>query len=157
MAFILSTGAVLRMLSADPDDPLVAWIERERVRPFLAITTMASVRHEIRTSDALSPAEQAVMERRYDRVARDIRGGRREQVTAAVFDMNSAEILSDLLLVPAVRDILSDMDLVPAAIAMQHNYQLVITDEIEAWQALSAGIAPDIGRLDLLPHPTATA
>ena len=91
-------------------------------------------------------------EKRCDRVVRDISGGRCKQVTAAVFDMKSAELLFG----PAGRNVLSAMDLVPAATAIQHNYQLVITDKIEACQARSASIAPRPGRLDLPSRYTAT-
>lgn len=142
------------MLSADLGDPLVGWIERERIRPFLALTTMASVRHEIRTSEVLSPTHRTVLEARYERVARDIKGGRRDQVTAAVFDMKSAEILSEILPIPVGADALSDMDLVPAALAIQHNYQLVVTDDLEVWADLAAEIPAEIGHLDLLAHST---
>lgn len=157
MAFILSTGAVLRLLSARRDDPLVRWIEEDRVRPFIAATTMAAVRHEIRTTNRISHDQRTVLEKRYNRLVRDLDANRREQVTSAVFDLKSAEILSDILPIDAGRDALSDMDLVPAAIAMQHNLELVVTDDIEAWAALSAAIAPELGRLPLKTYPTEVA
>lgn len=153
MAFILSTGAVLRLLSAQRDDPLVRWVEEDRVRPFIAATTMASVRHEIRTTDRVSHDQRTVLEARYERLVRDLNADRREQVTSAVFDLKSAAILSDILPIDAGRDALSDMDLAPAAIAMQHNLELVVTDDIAAWEALSMAIKPELGRLSLKVYP----
>lgn len=157
MAFILSPGAVLRLLFARRDDPLVRWIEEDRVRPFIAATTMATVRHEIRTTDRVSHDQRSVLEKRYARLVRDLDADRREQVTSATFDLKSAEILSDILPIEAGREVLSDMDLVPAAIAMQHNLELVVTDNVEAWQALSMAIAPELGRLSLKDYPTGAA
>ncbi|WP_209427995.1 hypothetical protein [Pararhodobacter sp. SW119] len=157
MAFILSTGAVLHLLSAQGDDPIVRWIEEDRVRPFIAASTMATVRHIIRTTDRVSHEQRTVLERRYQRLVRDLDADRREQVTSAVFDLKSAEILSDILPLDAGREVLSDMDLMPAAVAMQHNLELVVTEEIDAWRALSAAIAEELGRLTLKTFPATQA
>lgn len=157
MAFIFSTGAVLRLLAAQHKDPLVRWIEDNGVRPFIAATTMATARHEIRTTNRIEPHQRNVLERRYDQLIRDLNTESRAQVQSAVFDLKSAEILSDILPIEASRDTLSDMDLVPAAIAMQHNLDLVVTDDVTAWEALSAAIAPELGRLSLKSYPLEAA
>lgn len=157
MAFIFSTGAVIRMMAAQKDDPLVTWIEDEGVRPFIAPTTMALLRYELRLPDRIPPAQLAVFEKRYNRLARDLRAERSEQVSSAIFDQKSAEILSDILMIDAGRETLSDMDLVPAAIAIQHNLELVITDTIPDWQALADAIAPELGRLALKIYPPEAA
>jgi predicted nucleic acid-binding protein len=157
MAFIFSTGAVLRMLSAQHDDHLVQWLEEDRVRPFIAATTMATARHEIRTTDRVSHDQRSVLEKRYEQLVRDLNADRREQVTSAIFDLKAAEILADVLPIDAGRASLSDMDLVPAAIAMQHNLELVVTDDIDAWEALSKAIPPELGRLMLKTYPPRVA
>lgn len=156
MAYIFSTGAVLRLLALRRDDPLVRWIEEERIRPFIALTTMASVRHEILTTDRVSADQRSILQKRCTALARDLTNGNRQEVTAAIFDMKSAEILADILPIDAGRDMLSDLDLVPAAIAIQHNLELVVADGIEAWTDLSAAIAPEHGRLTLRIHPPGT-
>ncbi|WP_209427972.1 hypothetical protein [Pararhodobacter sp. SW119] len=78
---------------------------------------------------------------------------RPERVTSAVFDLNAAEILADLLPLPAGRETLSDMDLIPAAIAIQHNLELVVCDHHAWWHDLSQALAPEIGRLELKIFP----
>lgn len=149
MAFILSTEALLRLLSARSDDPVVAWLEGNRIRPFIAATTMALARYAILGADAVGSRERGVFLRRLERVDHDLRTGRSEQVSLAVFDLKAAEILSDLLAVEPGREDLSDLDLVPAAIAVQHNLELVATEEVESWASFSAAIPPEIGRLSL--------
>jgi predicted nucleic acid-binding protein len=149
MAFAFSTGAVIRLLSAQVDDELVIWVEGDSIRPFITASTMAAVRFSIRTTDRVSHDQRALLERRYDRLARDLNADRREQVAFALFDLKAAEILSDILVFDAGRDALSDMDLLPAAVAIQHNLELVVTDDIIAWESLANAIPAELGRLVL--------
>jgi hypothetical protein len=152
MTAIFSTGAVLRLLSARRDDPLVAWVERTEVRPFISATTMALVRQAILASDAISPGDRGLFLKRYEHMDHGLRTGRSRQVTLALLDMKGAEILSDLLAIDAGREALSDLELVPAAIAVQHNLDLIVMGEVDAWRDLAAAVQPETGRLKIR-HP----
>ncbi|WP_147373643.1 type II toxin-antitoxin system VapC family toxin [Hephaestia caeni] len=137
------------MLAANPLDPLTKWIEEERVRPLIAITTMAQALDAIRMDPTVDPADRKTLERRYDDLARELRIDKRESVLTAEFDLKSAEILADLLSVGAAEEEIGEMDLVAAAIAVQHNMDLVVVENSAAWEAFAAAIPPESGRLSL--------
>ncbi|MBM3603552.1 MAG: type II toxin-antitoxin system VapC family toxin [Alphaproteobacteria bacterium] len=157
MAFILSAGATLRLLAARTDDPFVQWIEYDQVRPFIGVATMAIVRHAILTTDTVQAEYRRVFERRYQALARDLDANQRKQVIPAIFDLKSAEILSDILSISSDGGMLSDIDLMPAAVAMQHNFELVVTEHTDAWGAFASAISPVLGRLFLKPFPDEVA
>lgn len=149
MSFILTVDAALRVMAAQQDDPLVAWLEADEIKPFIDWATMASVRFEIRTNPAIAPDQKSSLERRYQKLQRDLTRRKQHQISSIGLDSTSAGILSDLLSIDAGMNqhVLSDIDLVPAAIAIQHNLQLVVTNYVQAWQELSGAIPKPSGRL----------
>jgi len=156
MSFILTSGAVLRLLAANRSDPITEWIEKDRIRPYIATATMAQALDSIRMSGAVKVAERKTFERRYQGLVLDLQSDSRKSVLSAVFDYKSCEILADLLGVEVSVDEIGEMDLIPAAIAIQHNLELVVTQNVEAWKRFAAALPAETGRLALHTFPGAT-
>jgi predicted nucleic acid-binding protein len=149
MAYIVTHGAALRLIIANRRDPLTQWIEKNEIRPFITETTMALTRHSILQNDVFDAGQRQAALERYDRMVADLNGDRRRSVVAAVFDLNSAEILSQIISIRGEAVLLSDMDLMPAAIAIQHNLELVVCEDLEEWRSLTRSIPPVLGTLSL--------
>lgn len=148
MAYILDTGAVLRLLALRDGDALLHWIESEAIRPLIAPVTMGSARESFQSEPALTPAQRATYEQRFDILLRDLSRGEENSVIAVDLDFNGARILADILAVAADQDIgLSPFDLVPAAIAIQHNHEIVVADDDGQMALLAKVLPPEIGRL----------
>ena len=152
MGYILTAGAVMRMLSVKRADPLVAWIAENRIRPYLFPQTLALTLFSIRVNTTAPAADRRILEERYKRLVQSMDEPRSASATRADFDFKSAEILSDLL---SIGDIdLGEIDLCAAAVAMQHNLDLVVTDDINEWIRLAGLIDPVLGRLSLCRFPS---
>ncbi|RWR09186.1 hypothetical protein D2T29_21040 [Sinirhodobacter populi] len=150
MAYILDTGAVLRLLALRDGDELLEWIEAGAIRPLIAPVTMGSARESFQSAGSLSPAQRATYEQRFDILLRDLSRGEENSVIATDLDYNGARILSDILLVATADGIeVNTLDLVPAAIAIQHNHEIVALDDDGQMALLAAALPPEIGRLIL--------
>lgn len=153
MAYILDTGAVLRLLALRGGDDFLRWIEQAGVRPFIAPVTMAAARDSYQGSPDLTAAQRATYEQRFAALLRDLGQGTEESVIAAELDFNGSRILSEIMAVVAEHglDVLP-FDLIPAAIAIQHNDVLVAADDGGAMQRLAAALPPETGHLTVAPY-----
>lgn len=154
MSCILTSGAILRLLSADPADSFTQWIEASQIRPYVAALTMAQVLDTIRMDEEVTKGDRTIFERRYEHLVIDLQADKRRSILSATFDLKSAAILADLIGITTADDVITDMDLVPAAIALQHSLDLVTVSNAKAWEDINAAIQRNsIGRLTLRPFP----
>ena len=99
MAYVLDTGAVLRLLALRRGDEFLRWIEQAGVRPFIAPVTMAAARDSYQGSPDLTAAQRATYEQRFAALLRDLGQGTEESVIAAELDFNGSRILSEIMAV----------------------------------------------------------
>lgn len=149
MSFILTSGALLRILVAHKADPISRWLATEEIRPFVAFQTMAQALFAVLNNGEISLTQRLVYTRRYEEIEIGIRSGSAGTVKEVGFDLTTAQILSDLMSVDVAKDKISELDLVPAAIALQHNYTLIVGSELQAWYDFGKAIPKEIGRLNL--------
>lgn len=148
MAYVLDTGAVLRLLALREGDNFLHWIETEAIRPLIAPVTMGAARESFQSAQALSSAQRAVYEQRFDIILRDLNRQEESSVIATDLDFNGSRILSDILAVVTEHGIdLNLFDLIPAAIAIQHNHEIVAADEDGQMARLAATLPPEFGLL----------
>lgn len=148
MAYILDTGAVLRLLALRDDDEMLAWIETEAIRPMIAPTTMAAARESFQGEPSLTAMQRNTYEQRFNVLLRDLVLQEESSVIAADLDFNGSRILSDLLTVATTTGIdLHPFDLLPAAIAIQHNDEVVVADDGGLMARLARELPPESGHL----------
>jgi hypothetical protein len=148
---------VLRLIEANPKDPFTIWIEQNSICPCVANATMAQALKTIRTHPNVEPGHRHLYEKRYDSLCQDLRNSSREAILTADFDLKSAAIFADLL--SFADSYFGEIELIPAAIAVQHNINVVISNNdgekwdefLTAWKGLSASIPPEMGALSLSP------
>lgn len=150
MAYILDSGATLRLLAADPADPFVRWIEAKGIRPYIDGTVLAQTRLAIRTAPRADATTRAGYERRLESLMEALRSGREPRAAFfAPFSLGASEILADLLgLVPITQ--LGPLDIVPAAIAVERSFALVAAEDAAAYQAVAEALPPELGVLRIL-------
>lgn len=155
MAYILDTGAVLRLLALRHGDDFLHWIEEAGVRPFIASITMAAARDSYQGSPDLTAAQRGTFELRFAALLRDLSNGTEESVIATDLGFNGARILSEIMAVVAEQGIdVAPFDLIPAAIAIQHNDVLVAADDEGSMQRLAAALPPEAGHLTVMAYGT---
>lgn len=147
MGYILDASALLRVIVAKTEDPLVIWLEAEQIVPFAVMTTAAQAYSSIQTGD-LKPEQRTALRKRLDMLVEELGEDSSQAVSALDSDAGTVRILGEMLPIDAGAEF-GDFDLIPAALAMQHNLEFVVAERTEAWAAMTAEIPEEIGTLTI--------
>lgn len=151
MGYILTADALVQVLRAQAEEPVVRWLEDEEISPFVDWFTMAVASAEIRDSK-LDDDRKDELKKSYAVMVRRLNEKNPIGVSRANMSSGSAERLSRLMVIAATETTdLSDADLVPAAIAMEYSLTLVVTRHAAQWKNLQKAIAekPGTAKLNL--------
>ena len=153
MGYVLESGALLRVVGARPDDPLVRWLEGDGVAPFATLVTAAQAFDAIGNDAERTPAQRAALTERLEALVAALEDAEHPSATAIAMDRGTVRILGDLLGVQEEQEHLGELDLLPAALAVQHNLELVVSENAASWERFADALPEALGRLRLRPFP----
>lgn len=153
MGYILESGALLRVVGAQQGDPLVGWLEEGSIAPFVCLETAAQAFDAIQNDQVRTPALRAALTRRLEDLVATLTDETDRSVTSIGMDAGSVRILGEILGVQEEQERLGELDLVPAALAIQHNLELVVSENAAAWKRFSRALPGPLGRLQLRSFP----
>ena len=138
----------MALLTGDRAHPVAAWIARDEVTPYVAMTTLAHARFTItQTLNNAAPLQKAHLRALDALVAAASGKVRAPSVHLTDLDSAAAEMLADLMGLASSDEDPSDLELVAAAIAMAGSFHFVELEHDGPMARLAGRIPEQLGRL----------